>query len=178
MQLRRHSRPWRFLFSATLLCARAAGGGVVTDSGALLRIYFVCLPNKSSFKTIVAARGGLENRPLRPCRARAGRSHAHRAGEPPRVHRHRRGSPALLRAERGHVPTPARSLSVHFVQRGSVSNGAGHLRAPGWCTESAIHACFWRLPSGTRSQCGTGMAERQRAGPLAGARLTNRLPPH
>ena len=38
----------------------------------------------------------------------------------------------LLRAERGHVPTPARSLSVHIVQRGSVSNGAGHLRAPGW----------------------------------------------
>ena len=40
------------------------------------------------------------------------------------VHRHRRESPALLWAGRGLVPTPARSLSVHFVQRGSVSNGA------------------------------------------------------
>jgi hypothetical protein len=83
----------------------------------------------------------------------------------------------LLRAERGHVPTPARSLSVHIVQRGSVSNGAGHLRAPAQagvvCTESAIHAYFWRLPraactSALTSQmikCDTGMAERQRAGP-------------
>ena len=42
----------------------------------------------------------------------------------------------LLRAERGHVPTPARSLSVHIVQRGSVSNGAGHLRAP---AQAGVH---------------------------------------
>ena len=54
---------------------------------------------------------------------RAGDQRAPLLTEPPLVHRHRRESPALLWAGRGHVPTPARSLSVHFVQRGSVSNG-------------------------------------------------------
>ena len=37
---------------------------------ALLAIYFVCLPDKFSFKTIVAACGGLESRRLSPCHAR------------------------------------------------------------------------------------------------------------
>ena len=82
----------------------------------------------------------------------------------------------LLRAERGHVPTPARSLSVHIVQRGSVSNGAGHLRAP---AQAGVHrvgdprvflaaaASGIYVPALTSQmiKCGTGMAERQRAGP-------------
>ena len=53
---------------------------------ALLWISSVCLPNKSSFKTIVAARGGLESRPLRPCHARVyARARTHpRPCAPPR----------------------------------------------------------------------------------------------
>ena len=77
---------------------------------------------------------------------------------------------------------PARSSR----QAGS---GAGHAAAAwlhaaalvqrsAWCTESSIHACPARLPSGTDSWLGTGIGVGQRAGRSGGADPANRLRSH
>ena len=47
-----------------------------------------------------------------------------------------------------------------------------------WCTESLIHACPARLPSGTDSWLGTGMGVGQRAGRSGGADPANWLRSH
>ena len=99
--------------------------------------------------------------------------------EPPLVHRHRRGhlhccGPGVGACPRPHDPCRCTSFSAALSAMALWS----HLRAPVWCTEPAIHACFWRRPSGIRSQCGTGVSKCPRPAQLAGADLINRLPPH
>jgi hypothetical protein len=85
----------------------------------------------------------------------------------------------------GTCPRPALSST----RRPKSADGDAAGRLPGWtslpavrlcsaCTESAIHACSARLPSGTGSRFGTGVEAGQRAGQSAGNDLTNQLTTH
>eukprot|EP00964_Phaeocystis_antarctica_P149969 scaffold117258_cov101-Phaeocystis_antarctica.AAC.2 len=69
--------------------------------------------------------------------------------------------------DRAHACARARSRVVRPIGAGHAAAAWLHaavlVQRSAWCTESSIHACPARLPSGTDSWLGTGMGVGQRA---------------